>query len=154
MKWYRLNGRVLTLMLALCFFNFIFLGIEYQFDNMMALVTGPEQVVTAQGVYIGSQCAGISALSGGCFLHKRKILADCRIRRSTGRGNLCFVDLAAYLLWHDSGGGLHLFYSDWHGRKRSTLLSVQGGSSLNIWRRPSVYHMQLASFSSSLIIIL
>ena len=25
MKWYRLNGRVLTLMLALAFFNFIFL---------------------------------------------------------------------------------------------------------------------------------
>ena len=48
MKWYRLNGRVLTLMLALAFFNFIFLGIEYQFDNMMALVTGPEQVVTAR----------------------------------------------------------------------------------------------------------
>ena len=128
MKWCRLNGRVLTLMLALAFFNFIFLGIEYQFDNMMALVTGPEQVVTAQGYILGAS-AGISALSGGCFLHKRKILADCRIRRSTGRSNLCFCDLAAYLLWHDSGGGLHLLYSDWHGRKCSTLLSVQGGSS-------------------------
>lgn len=50
MKWCRSNERVLTLMLALAFFNFIFLGIEYQFDNMMALVTGPEQVVTAQGL--------------------------------------------------------------------------------------------------------
>lgn len=37
MKWCRSNGRVLTLMLALAFFNFIFLGIEYQFDNMMDL---------------------------------------------------------------------------------------------------------------------
>ncbi len=58
MKWYRLNGRVLTLMLALAFFNFIFLGIEYQFDNMMALVTGPEQVVTAQGYILGTSVLG------------------------------------------------------------------------------------------------
>ena len=58
MKWYRLNGRVLTLMLALAFFNFIFLGIEYQFDNMMALVTGPEQVVTAQGYILGASVLG------------------------------------------------------------------------------------------------
>ncbi len=58
MKWYRSNGRVLTLMLALAFFNFIFLGIEYQFDNMMALVTGPEQVVTAQGYVLGASVLG------------------------------------------------------------------------------------------------
>ena len=58
MKWCRLNGRVLTLMLALAFFNFIFLGIEYQFDNMMALVTGPEQVVTAQGYVLGASVLG------------------------------------------------------------------------------------------------
>ena len=50
MKLQKIDGNVLTLMLALAFFNFIFLGIEYQFDNMMALVTGPEQVVTAQGL--------------------------------------------------------------------------------------------------------
>ena len=40
------------------FFNFIFLGIEYQFDNMMALVTGPEQVVTAQGYILGASVLG------------------------------------------------------------------------------------------------
>ena len=69
MKWCRSNGRVLTLMLALAFFNFIFLVIEYQFDNMMALVTG--------------------------FLYKRKIWADCCVCRSTGRGDLYFCNLAA-----------------------------------------------------------
>ena len=58
MKWYRLNGRALTLMLALAFFNFIFLGIEYQFDNMMALITGPEQVVTVQGYILGARELG------------------------------------------------------------------------------------------------
>ena len=52
MKLQKIDGNVLTLMLALAFFNFIFLGTEYQFDNMAALVTGPEQVVTAQG-YVG-----------------------------------------------------------------------------------------------------
>ena len=82
MKWCRSNGRVLTLMLALAFFNFIFLGIEYQFDNMMALVTGPEQ-------------AGLFALPGCCFLYKRKIWADCCVCRSTGRGDLYFCNLAA-----------------------------------------------------------
>lgn len=58
MKWYRPDGRAWTLMLALAFFNFIFLGIEYQFDNMMALVTGPEQVVTAQGYVLGASVLG------------------------------------------------------------------------------------------------
>lgn len=58
MKWCRSNGRVLTLMMALAFFNFIFLGIEYQFDNMMAMVTGPEQVVTAQGYVLGASVLG------------------------------------------------------------------------------------------------
>ena len=56
MKLQKIDGNVLTLMLALAFFNFIFLGTEYQFDNMMALVTGPEQVVTAQGYVLGARC--------------------------------------------------------------------------------------------------
>ena len=34
MKLQKIDGNVLTLMLALAFFNFIFLGTEYQFDNM------------------------------------------------------------------------------------------------------------------------
>lgn len=129
MKWYRLNGRVLTLMLALAFFNFIFLGIEYQFDNMMALVTGPEQVVTAQGYILGASVLGFLLYPAAASYIKEKFWQIVVFAGALARGNLCFCDLAAYLLWHDSGGGLHLFYSDWHGRKRSTLLSVQGGSS-------------------------
>ena len=94
MKWCRSNGRVLTLMMALAFFNFIFLGIEYQFDNMMAMVTGPEQVVTAQGYVLGASVLGF-LLPGGCFLYKRKILAERCGCRSTGRGDLYFCNLAA-----------------------------------------------------------
>ena len=58
MKLRKIDGNVLTLMLALAFFNFIFLGIEYQFDNMAALVTGPEQVVTAQSYVLGASVLG------------------------------------------------------------------------------------------------
>ena len=58
MKLQKIDGNVLTLMLALAFFNFIFLGTEYQFDNMAALVTGPEQVVTAQGYVLGASVLG------------------------------------------------------------------------------------------------
>ena len=72
MKWYRSNGRVLTLMLALAFFNFIFLGIEYQFDNMMALVTGPEQVVTAQGYVLGASVLGFLLYPAAASFIKEK----------------------------------------------------------------------------------
>lgn len=58
MKLQKIDGNVLTLMLALAFFNFIFLGTEYQFDNMAALVTEPEQVVTAQGYVLGASVLG------------------------------------------------------------------------------------------------
>ena len=58
MKQCRLDGRVLMRMLALAFFYFLFLGTEYQFDNMMAFVTGPEQVVTARGYVLGASVLG------------------------------------------------------------------------------------------------
>lgn len=58
MKRRRPNGRTLALMLALAFFNFIFLGTEYQYDNMMALVSRPEQVVIAQGYVLGASVLG------------------------------------------------------------------------------------------------
>lgn len=95
MKWCRSNGRVLTLMLALAFFNFIFLGIEYQFDNMMALVTGPEQVVTAQGYVLGASVLGFLLYPAAASCIKEKIWADCCVCRSTGRGDLYFCNLAA-----------------------------------------------------------
>lgn len=58
MKWYRLNGRKLTLVLTLAFFNFIYLGTEYQFDYSMALVAGPKQVVMTQGCVLGVSVLG------------------------------------------------------------------------------------------------
>ena len=80
MKWCSSNGRVLTLMLALAFFNFIFLGIEYQFDNMMALVTGPEQVVTAQGYVLGASVLGflLYPAAASCIIEKFSHESDPR----------------------------------------------------------------------------
>ncbi len=52
------NTRVITLMVALALFNFIFLGTEYLFDNMMSLVTSPECVIAAQGYILGASVIG------------------------------------------------------------------------------------------------
>lgn len=52
------NTRVITLMVALALFNFIFLGTEYLFDNMMSFVTSPECVIAAQGYILGASVIG------------------------------------------------------------------------------------------------
>ncbi len=52
------NTRVITLMVALALFNFIFLGTEHLFDNMMSLVTSPECVIAAQGYILGASVIG------------------------------------------------------------------------------------------------
>lgn len=52
------NTKVITLMVALALFNFIFLGTEYLFDNMMSLVTSPVNVVAAQGYILGASVIG------------------------------------------------------------------------------------------------
>lgn len=52
------NTKVITLMVALALFNFIFLGTEYLFDNMMSLVTSPVNVVVAQGYILGASVIG------------------------------------------------------------------------------------------------
>ena len=52
------NTKVITLMVALALFNFIFLGTEYLFDNMMSFVTSPECVIAAQGYILGASVIG------------------------------------------------------------------------------------------------
>ena len=52
------NTKVITLMVALALFNFIFLGTEYLFDNMMSFVTSPEGVIAAQGYILGASVIG------------------------------------------------------------------------------------------------
>ena len=52
------NTKVMTLIVALALFNFIFLGTEYLFDNMMSLVTAPSDVIAAQGYILGASVIG------------------------------------------------------------------------------------------------
>lgn len=52
------NMKVMTLIVALALFNFIFLGTEYLFDNMMSLVTAPSDVIAAQGYILGASVIG------------------------------------------------------------------------------------------------
>ena len=43
-----MNKKSLLAVITLAIFNFCFLGTEYLFDNMMALVTDSTEVVNAQ----------------------------------------------------------------------------------------------------------
>lgn len=53
--WERKRFRVI---IALAFFNFIFLGTEYLFDNMVAHVVSSEKVVIAQNCVLGASVLG------------------------------------------------------------------------------------------------
>lgn len=52
------NNIIIMTILALSFFSFIFLGIEYMFDNMMAYVTDSQGVVMAQSYILGISVIG------------------------------------------------------------------------------------------------
>lgn len=52
------NAARINVIFVLALFNFIFLGTEYLFDNMMAHVTGSENVVLAQSYVLGASVIG------------------------------------------------------------------------------------------------
>lgn len=58
MKENFLNLKRIRVIIALAFFNFIFLGTEYLFDNMMAYVTDSKGVVIAQSYVLGASVIG------------------------------------------------------------------------------------------------
>lgn len=68
MKLQKKDGNVLTLMLALAFFNFIFLETEYQFDNMAGSGYRTGAGGDGPGLCIGSQRSRISPLPCDGFL--------------------------------------------------------------------------------------
>ena len=124
MKWYRSNGRMLTLMLALAFFNFIFLGIEYQFDNMMALVTGPEQVVTAQGYVLGASVLGFLLYPAAASFIKEKfrqivmfagalagVICVFVIWQHTSYGTILAAGCLCFILMGIAGSAVHYYLS-------------------------------------------
>lgn len=58
MKIDMFNKKITTVIIALAFFNFIFLGAEYLFDNMMTYVTNAEGVVLAESYILGASFFG------------------------------------------------------------------------------------------------
>ena len=58
------DRKVVISILAIAVFNFVFLGNEYMYDNMMMYVIDAGGVVTAPELYSGSQCSRLSAFSG------------------------------------------------------------------------------------------
>lgn len=52
------NRKRILSIVALAFFNFVFLGAEYMFDNMMTYVTDSEGVVLAESYILGASCIG------------------------------------------------------------------------------------------------
>lgn len=62
-----MNKKSLLAVITLAIFNFCFLGTEYLFDNMMALVTDSTEVVNAQNLVLGVSVLGFVAYG---FLHK------------------------------------------------------------------------------------
>ena len=81
------DGRGYVLMAALAFFHFVFLGTEYLFDDMMALVTEPARVVTAQGYVLGASVLGFllyPAVISGMERKRERAAADLHTIRGTG----------------------------------------------------------------------
>ena len=62
-----MNKKSLLAVITLAIFNFCFLGTEYLFDNMMALVTDSTEVVNAQNLVLGVSVLGFVAYG---FLQK------------------------------------------------------------------------------------
>ena len=124
MKLQKKDGNVLTLMLALAFFNFIFLGIEYQFDNMMALITGPEQVVTAQGYILGASVLGFLLYPAAASCIKEKfwqivvfagalagVICVFVIWQHTSYGTILAAGCICFILIGMAGSAVHYYLS-------------------------------------------
>ena len=72
----KFNIRVIS---GLAIFNFIFLGIEYLFDNMMAKLTDSSQVVIAQSYVLGISIIGFLIFSVIYRFMNRRVVWFCAI---------------------------------------------------------------------------
>lgn len=73
MKENFLNLKRIRVLITLAFFNFIFLGTEYLFDNMMSYVTNSKEVVIAQGYILGASVSGFLMFPiVSCFIRESK----------------------------------------------------------------------------------
>lgn len=110
------DGRGYVLMAALAFFHFVFLGTEYLFDDMMALVTEPARVVTAQGYVLGASVLGFllyPAVISGMERKRERAVADLHTIRGTGGMLPVFAGALAgiiciFVMWQHASYGMLL----------------------------------------------
>lgn len=91
----------IEIMIALALFNYVFLGAEYLFDNMMAFQTDSGGVVLAQSYVLGSSTVGFLLFG----------ILDGKLReRAKKAGSAGAGVLAAACLWgiqvHQSYGSI------------------------------------------------
>lgn len=69
-----INRKSVLLIFLLAIYNFCFLGTEYFFDDMMALLTNSAGVVNAQNIVLGASFIGVAAYAFlcRCFSHRIK----------------------------------------------------------------------------------
>ena len=120
---------------------------------MMALVTGPEQVVTAQGYILGASVLGFLLYPAAASCIKEKfwqivvftgalagVICVFVIWQHTSYGTILAAGCICFILIGMAGSAVHYYLSR--------------AAAPEHLAKTSVYHMQLASFSSFLIIIL
>ena len=59
----KLDSSKISVIITLAIWNFVFLGTEYLFDNMMAYVADAEDVVIAQSRILGGKCDRLLSVS-------------------------------------------------------------------------------------------
>ena len=111
----------IEIMTALALFNYVFLGAEYLFDNMMAFQTDSGGVVLAQSYVLGSSTVGFLLFG----------ILDGKLReRAKKAGSAGAGVLAAVCLWGDPGTSelwkhtcsrTDFICAAWNSRKSGTL---------------------------------
>lgn len=100
------NRKRILSVVALAFFNFVFLGAEYMFDNMMTYVASSESVVLAESYILGSKLYGILLISDTGQNHKWQQQIHYGICKRIGRYNMHFYDMQAQFVYVSIAAGV------------------------------------------------
>lgn len=110
----------IEIMIALALFNYVFLGAEYLFDNMMAFQTDSGGVVLAQSYVLGSSTVGFllfGILMVNCGKSKEGRQCWCR----SPRGCMSLGDPGTSELWKHTCSRTDFICAAWNSRKSGTL---------------------------------
>ena len=103
-------------MIALALFNYVFLGAEYLFDNMMAFQTDSGGVVLAQSYVLGSSTVGflLFGILDGKLREREKKAGSAGAGMSLG-------DPGTSELWKHTCSRTDFICAAWNSRKSGTL---------------------------------